>query len=280
MMNSKMNTPQLFNEICLITDLDDTLLNSSHEISRENLEAIQEFIKLGGEFGIATGRGAQSVKRLSIPSTLPAILYNGSTIMDISSGHIHWNRPLEAKDIFLVEELLRYFPGIGIEVFTYDGIYLITENEETNRHTTLEHIIPIPLKNNKYQTIPGAWQKILIAWDVEHLKEVEAFLAPLSGTKYSIKFHRSYDFLVEIIHPGCGKEVALRQLSRLIEIPMKQIIAVGDNQNDLSFIQCAGIGVAAGNALPAVKEVADYVAVDHDQHIMTELLYLLKTSRL
>lgn len=47
-MNSKMNTPQLFNEICLITDLDDTLLNSSHEISRENLEAIQEFIKLGG----------------------------------------------------------------------------------------------------------------------------------------------------------------------------------------------------------------------------------------
>ncbi len=280
-MNSykKRFIPKPYKEICVISDLDDTLLNSSHEISLENLEAICEFIDKGGEFGLATGRGAQSVARLNIPVTLPAILYNGSCIMDVQSGQLYWNRPLDSSVSGLVENLLERFSEIAIEIFTFKGIYLISENQESRKHIALEHITPLSLNGN-YTEISVPWQKILLAWDSENLNSVESYLSSSDCSGYSIKFHRSYDFLVEIIHPDCGKEIALQQLSCLFQIPMEKIIAIGDNQNDLAFIKCAGRGIAAGNALTTVKNAADYITVDHDQHIMAELLRLLNNKQI
>lgn len=270
------NFLQPFQNICIISDLDDTLLNSDHEISPENLAAIREFIDGGGHFGLATGRGAQSVARLQIPVTLPAILYNGSSVLDLKSGQLLWNCPLDSSAPELVEKLLVHFPDAAIELFTFDGIYLISENEESARHVALERITPLELKGRHYGDIQAPWQKLLVAWPPERLESVEAFLSSPECAKYPIKFHRSYDFLVEIIHPGCGKEIALKKISELYAIPIENIIAIGDNQNDLGFIKNAGTGIAAGNAQPEIREIADYITVDNEHHVMAELLRLLK----
>lgn len=270
------HSSQPFQNICIISDLDDTLLNSNHEISPENMAAIRAFIDGGGQFGLATGRGAQSVARLQIPMTLPAILYNGSSIMNLKNRELLWNCPLDSSTTELVGKLLERFPDAAIELFTFNGIYLISENEESRQHIALERITPLSFRGRHFSEIPAPWQKLLVAWNPESLKSVEAFMASSECAEYPIKFHRSYDFLVELIHPECGKEIALKKLSELYDIPIEHIIAIGDNQNDLGFIKNAGTGIAVGNAQPEIREAADYITVDNDHHVMAELLRLLK----
>lgn len=270
---------KIFENICIITDLDDTLLNSDHSVSYENRIAIQEFIQGGGQFGIATGRGAQSVCRLDIPTTLPSILYNGSTIMDLKSSDILWNCPLETSSADILENLISHFPDAGFEIFTFDGIYIIKDNKESQMHMAIEQFVPLSLDNHHFLQIPGAWQKILVTWDDKNLAYVEQHLNNLISEKhYPIKFQRSFPILLELVHLNCGKNIALEQLAETLSIPLQNIIAIGDNQNDIGFLKTAGTGIAVSNALTEVKDIADYITVSNDEHIMVEITRLLKQN--
>mmetsp|Transcript_28126 Transcript_28126/g.46153 ORF Transcript_28126/g.46153 Transcript_28126/m.46153 type:complete len:151 (-) Transcript_28126:28-480(-) len=67
-------------------------------------------------------------------------------------------------------------------------------------------------------------------------------------------------FFVEILDPTVNKGQGLRQLCQSLSIPLEEVIAFGDGDNDLEFIQMAGWGVAMKNARGVVKEAADEVA--------------------
>lgn len=69
---------------------------------------------------------------------------------------------------------------------------------------------------------------------------------------------------MEITHPDATKGNALQQLSRLLEIPMANIMALGDSGNDESMLRTAGFGVAMGNAPDYLKELADAVTKTND----------------
>lgn len=56
-----------------------------------------------------------------------------------------------------------------------------------------------------------------------------------------------------------GKAEALKTLAGLLEIPMEQTAAVGDNENDLTMIQAAGLGIAMGDGSREVRLAADWV---------------------
>ena len=66
--------------------------------------------------------------------------------------------------------------------------------------------------------------------------------------------------LIEIMAAGSGKRAGVKQLAQLLHIPRENVMACGDQYNDVGMIQWAGIGVAMGNAQPRVKQLADYVA--------------------
>lgn len=61
---------------------------------------------------------------------------------------------------------------------------------------------------------------------------------------------------IEICHPLGTKLNAMAELARVREIELRQIMAIGDNFNDVEMIQCAGVGVAVANAPEAVQRVA------------------------
>ena len=64
--------------------------------------------------------------------------------------------------------------------------------------------------------------------------------------------------ILEIVSKQSGKWVALEQLARRHDIDPQEILAIGDDENDAEMIAGAGIGVAMGNAVPAVLDVADH----------------------
>jgi hypothetical protein len=70
---------------------------------------------------------------------------------------------------------------------------------------------------------------------------------------------------LEILTPGNSKWRALSRLLDLEGIAAEQVIAIGDEINDLEMIRHAGVGVAMGNAIPAIKAVADYVTRSNEE---------------
>ena len=75
----------------------------------------------------------------------------------------------------------------------------------------------------------------------------------------SLFFAQSEPHLIEVMPKGVDKGAALKRLANILEIELKETMAMGDNTNDILLLQAAGVAVAVANAVPKVKAVADYV---------------------
>jgi hydroxymethylpyrimidine pyrophosphatase-like HAD family hydrolase len=71
---------------------------------------------------------------------------------------------------------------------------------------------------------------------------------------------------LEVMARGIHKGETLRFVSEHSGIPMERIMAIGDNYNDMEMIRAAGWGVAMGNAVPELKEAADWITLTNDEN--------------
>ena len=71
---------------------------------------------------------------------------------------------------------------------------------------------------------------------------------------------------------GVSKGNALKITAERHGLPLDEVIAIGDSYNDISMIKAAGIGIAVGNAPPAVKKEADIIAGNHDNEGVSTVL--------
>ncbi|MBI3913183.1 MAG: HAD-IIB family hydrolase, partial [Chloroflexi bacterium] len=78
------------------------------------------------------------------------------------------------------------------------------------------------------------------------------------GTRLQVV--RSFERYVELTHGDSSKGNAVKWLSAQWNIPREEIIAIGDQDNDRSMLEYAGLGVAMGNAIERLKSVAQFVA--------------------
>ncbi|MBI4390754.1 MAG: HAD-IIB family hydrolase, partial [candidate division NC10 bacterium] len=83
---------------------------------------------------------------------------------------------------------------------------------------------------------------------------------------------RSEPTYLEVLPPGVNKGAALAELARQLGIPLDQVVAFGDNLNDLEMVEAAGFGVAVGNAHPDVKARADLVAGTNNEGGMAAVI--------
>ena len=94
------------------------------------------------------------------------------------------------------------------------------------------------------------------------------------GTPFAgrMRFVRSYPCFVEGIPPDVSKGHALARLADHLGLSPRETIGIGDNDNDLELVERAGLGVAMGNASPAVKTAADYIALPVDEEGVVEVI--------
>ena len=85
-------------------------------------------------------------------------------------------------------------------------------------------------------------------------------------------FIRSEKILYEILPKGVSKGAVLCKMAQLLGIEMKNTVAVGDYNNDISMIRAAGRGFAVANAVPEAKEAADYITVSNNEHAIAAII--------
>lgn len=262
----------------IASDMDGTLLNNNHEITKENISCI-EFAKENNiEFIIATGRAYYEAFPLLKENNINCelICFNGGVSYDIN-GNILNMIPLYPKDIYYIIEILKSF-GINYQLYTKNTVYtksseydiqayvdLIEQSggvanvkkikEEAKKrmkdgYLTETENIDLHINEPSNPTI----KVIGISSDIEKLKQAEKLLS--ANSKLSVTSSGLNN--IEIMNKNATKGKALENLANSKNITANEIIAIGDNLNDLSMLEFAKYSVAMKNGHQEVKDIARY----------------------
>lgn len=269
-----------FKGMLLVSDMDGTLLDSRDDVSAANREAISFFIDHGGLFTVATGRMAYSVEKYDLPINAPAILHNGSTIFDFQSREFLWHQGLDASARALIGDVMARFPGVGVEWVTYDRALLLDTNEHIRWHVV--DLAYAPWEEFRFEDlddIEDPCMKALLLWDPEKLLEVQEYLERrIAGENLPYQTELSFPNILEVMDRNASKAAALENVSRLASVPLANIVAVGDNHNDIGMIKAAGLGFSVANAVDALTAAADAACVANDNHAIADIVGRLRSG--
>lgn len=249
-------------------DLDDTLLRNDLTISERAKKAIQAAMNKGVLVTFATGRMYCSALpyALDLGLDLPLITYQGG-LVKYADGRQVYHRPIELK---VAHEVIEFGKPSGIHINAYINDELFME-EATHWGKHYATVVKAPI--NFAELPKGIRQdptKILFIAESDELDELALKLAERFPRVINIT--KSKDTFLEVSHPKATKGNALRELTETLSIKREQIIAIGDNMNDLDMINYAGCGVAVANGVQALKEAADLVAKSNDDDGVAEVI--------
>ena len=262
------------------SDLDGTLLTSKKEISEKTRKALDEFVAAGNRFAVCTGRGLDNVLpvceelNLSYPGMF-LVCFNGAEIYDCDAKKsvLHIGIPFD-----LVPVIFDIANKHGVHCHTYTPDYMVTPADDEEIHY-YNRVIKRPyiVTEDIVSKLPEEPCKVIAIELHDHekqerfRKEIDEKLGDRITTVYS---NPNY---LEIFMKEAGKGSAVIRLSEILGIPVTQTIAAGDEKNDISMIEAAGVGIAMLNASDEVESSADVVTEsDNDHDGLADILLSLK----
>lgn len=250
----------------IVLDLDDTLLNDEHTLSKRNKEALMAAQELGVKVVLASGRptfGMVSLaKELQLDQYGSFILsYNGSKIIDATTNEELFNSTISSEMAHRLYDLSRR-EGVSILSYKDEAIVIEEPNEYADIEATITGL-PLQIVDQFKETINEPVVKAMMLADPDVLVKVEQEMIKEVGEEVSV--FRSKPFFLEFTALNVTKGTSLSQLTKKLGIAPEEVIAIGDSYNDITMIEFAGLGVAMGNAPDAIKEIANYVT-DSNNH--------------
>lgn len=253
----------------LALDLDDTLLNNDGKISLRNREAVRTVQARGVVVTLATGRMYRSARVFAeeLGMVVPLITYNGALVKD-NAGRVYLDRPLPLPAARAALGLAREH-GIHVNLFLDDELYVDRDDEWTQRYQRASGVCP-RLVPDLSEVLTREPNKVLFMGEPEEIASVRPTLAATLGAGAHIT--SSKPGYLEIIHPAVSKKSGLEYLLATLGISAEEVIAVGDNYNDLEMIGLAGLGVAVANAPAEVRAQADYVTAANNEDGVAQVI--------
>ncbi|AID00633.1 Cof-type HAD-IIB family hydrolase [Staphylococcus xylosus] len=283
----------------IATDMDGTLLNAAHEISEENIKAIKYAQSQGITVVIATGRAFYEANAPVNQTDLkmPYICLNGAEVRDetfniMSTSNL--NRELINRITYELKKEDIYY-----QVYTNLGIY--TENpqrdleiyidiaERAGQSADVDKIkagiqkridngtLKVVDNYDKIEDTPGEIVMKILAFDSD-LSKIDRVSEKLAQSE-SLAISSSSRGNIEITHSDAQKGIALETIAERLNIDMKNVMAIGDNMNDISMLERVGYSVAMDNAAPEVKVVAAYETDSNEESgVGKAIMKLLKEN--
>ena len=248
------------------SDIDGTLLNSKRELGKAIIQSVDLLNKRKIPFVMVSARMPKAMRplQISLASLGPIVCYNGAYIeselkIDGSATELFSN-PIEIEPFL---GLLKHIKESGIHFGTYykDEWLVNQEDYWTRREMTNTKITPeiktMDFMRHHFEDKNHGPHKIMIMGDFDKIDPLEDELRHEFGDHIDI--YRSKDTYLEINAKAVSKSTSLDILSDYFNNPISEIMAFGDNYNDVSMIRKAGYGVAVANARNEVKIVANEI---------------------
>lgn len=244
----------------LALDLDGTLIGDDLIIAPEAKEAIKAAVSQGVIVTLATGRMFRSARPFAeeLALKVPLICYQGAMVRNPITGETLFHQPIE---LGLARQFIMQTQERGLHVHSYvnDQLYVAALTEQARFYSALSRVEAQVVGNLlDFINQPGREPtKLVIVTEPERTYPLVAeFEALFAGRLY---ITRSHARLVEAVNPGCNKGIALQALAQSLGLVARQVMAIGDNLNDLPMFDYASLKIAVANAAPELKARADYV---------------------
>lgn len=248
--------------------MDGTLLNSQNQISQRTREAIKKAEKQGIHIVIATGRILKSAlhyaKSLKLKDSLVAC--NGAIIVDEFENIIYEQALGKDKVMHIID--LAKSENIYFHFYDKTSFYSNIRSEEVLKFynegsKTMDIDVNIFNTTKEIMEIKdlNVYKFIFIDNNRDKLKNFRHKIEKIENIETS----SSWENNIEVMKSNVSKGRALENLCKKLNINPKQVIAIGDSENDLSMLKFAGLGVAMDNASDKIKLASDYITSSNDQ---------------
>ena len=277
----------------IASDMDGTLLNSNHEISKENLEAIKKAEEMGVKFAISTGRMYEDVKPLLDECGLKCqcIVLNGGEYIDeegkvLEGIYIDREEASEIIDMIIKENIVA-------EIYTNEGLYTVNTKEEA--------LIEVAYRIMAFDPETSFEEAIKFAEthphfvDLKYIKDIDEFLnsdikigkfvAFYNDEETTIKVKRKLEAIeglaiastftknIEINNKEAQKGLILAKVAEKMGIKRDEVMVIGDSFNDYSMFTEFPVSFAMENAIPEIKEIAKYITDTNDNAGVAKAIY-------
>ncbi|BBV85998.1 pyridoxal phosphatase [Enterobacter kobei] len=246
-------------------DLDGTLLTPQKTILPASLTALQNARKSGAKVVIVTGRHFVAIHPFyqALALNTPAICCNGALLYDYAEKRVIASDPLQPEQATQLVNLLDSYKVHSL-MYADDAMFYQNPTGHITRTENWAKSLPesqrptftqVPTLRRAVEDVNSIWKFALTDTDT---RKLEAFTKVVER-ELALTCEWSWHDQVDIAQTGNSKGKRLEQWVKSQGLSMNQVIAFGDNFNDLSMLQSAGLGVAMGNAVDEVKACADLV---------------------
>jgi len=251
----------------VVVDLDGTLLNNEHTISKRNYGVINELQKKGVSFVLASGRPYQSLERYAeqLKLKMPIISTNGALIKDINDSNILFESAFSYND---AEKIFDYGIKNNFSIIVYYRDEFLSSDQETAIHH--KKVEALNFKYSKSLRKNKEPLKIVYKAKTEEaiskLDEVNNFFA---SEFYVTQPDKHY---IAFMDKGISKAKGIDYIMANYNLKKEEIIAIGNNFNDISMLDNSGLAVAMGNSPAEVKNRANLITKSNEEDGVAEIL--------
>ena len=259
----------------IFCDLDGTLLDDNRNVSDINKNAINKAIEKGCKFVICSGRSNMSIDYFNKIFNFDkiknyAVAFNGAYIYETNTKKKLVEHLVPSTGAIKAINMCRKF-NVDIMVYKNEMLYFDAPTIRTDTYAK-RNMVNTTIVNNLIEVASEPVSKVIIIGDNEELKKVENKVMS-TNIKNEMTTFFSADILYEFNPIGIDKGTGLKELSEILNVNIKETIAIGDNYNDLSMIKAAGLGVCCINGEDGVKKFADYITItDNNEGAVAEVI--------
>ncbi len=272
------------------SDIDGTMIGENNNITQKNRKAIKDMRQSNIDFTICTGKPYSMVKNFC--KDLQAnygIFGNGNQIINLKTGKEIFRKTLSQEQVNICNSVvkrdkLHIHLYTENEVITPQLLYMDLRNfvlKDSIYHSNLDFKVVPNIEEYIKQYQPTVFKLVISSpSNLQYLKDELDKVINL--TIYRVKksnqykdrvINKEYEYL-DITPSNTNKNEALTMLTQYLELSSSEVMAIGDNLNDVDMIRYAGVGVAVANAYDDVKKVATYTTRNNaDNSGFAEAIY-------
>lgn len=263
-------------------DIDGTLVDSAGVLRPSVRDAVRAVMAEGVLVTLATGRRFQAASEVAseLGVELPLVLHGGTLIQDSLSAEVIYEDVIPLPALGAV---VRAVEAAGHQPVLYRspsaGSELLAGPPERDSEAAGKYLARQPhVRRLSYEELPRHTHVISVGVfeDEDVMRPLLADLArnPAVTTLYwePDPNYADYPYLVDVVNKGCSKAKALAFLAESYGVTMAEVMAIGDQVNDLDMISAVGLGVAMGNAIQGVRDRARVVVGTNDEDGVVEAL--------
>lgn len=245
----------------IIADVDGTLVAPGEypvkKPSDRLIKAVKSAKDKGVFFSLASARSLPWVQTLidCLEIDSPVILDNGATLFDCKTKKYIFRSELTKKTIRKIYENLNKEKGMNIMIAEGDNGELRVESPDKMKTDFANKILIINITPQKAENL---YRKLSNISYIHVTKSISA-VNPIRES-------------IHVTNADATKQLGVGRLAEIMKIKTSEIIGIGDSYNDFPLLMACGFKIAMGNAVPEIKEVADYIAPSYHEDGVAEVI--------